>query len=124
MAFSDLLPVDPETAMMAASSFGGGMSRLREVCGAVSGMALVLGLLKGYGTPETGAPKFEHYSRVQEAALKFEQLHGSIVCRELLNLSVKHEDPMPTPRTGGFYHARPCGEFIMSAAEILEECLK
>ena len=124
LAFADLLPVDKDTLMKLSSSFGGGMGRLREVCGSVSGMFIVTGLLFGYETPETGEVKAEHYARIQALAAEFEKKHGSIVCRELLGLSSKHDAPTPTPRTPDFYAKRPCGEIIGDAAEILDRFLE
>lgn len=107
-----------------SSSFGGGMSRLRQVCGSVSGMFLVSGLLYGYDGPETGAVKAEHYARNQYLAAEFERIHGSIVCRELLHLSEKKSVPVPEQRTAEYYQKRPCGQIIGSAAAILEEYIK
>lgn len=121
LAFSDLLPVEPDTLLKISSSFGGGMGRLREVCGAVSGMFIVAGALYGYGTPETGAVKAAHYAAIQELAHRFEEKTGSIVCRELLGLSVKHDPPTPAPRTPDFFKKRPCANMIRTAAAILDE---
>ncbi|MBO4228763.1 MAG: C_GCAxxG_C_C family protein [Clostridia bacterium] len=124
LAFADLLPVSPEHAAKLASSFGGGMGRLREVCGAVSGMLIVAGLLYGYGTPERGSVKQTHYERVQDLALAFEKSHGSLVCRELLGLKGRHDTPAPAPRTAEFYQKRPCERLICDAAGILEAYLR
>lgn len=124
LAFEDLLPVDKATLSKMASSFGGGMGRLREVCGSVSGMFMVAGLLYGYDGPETGQVKADHYARIQELAHRFEEKHGSIVCRELLGLSVRHDVPVPEARTDAYYKKRPCTEIIGDAAEILEQFLK
>lgn len=121
LAFKDLVNIDEKTLLKLASTFGGGMSRLREVCGAVSGMNIVLGLLYGYDAPETGEVKANLYSRVQELALKFEEKNDSIVCRELMHLETKHDSPIPTPRTNDFYTKRPCLNLIGYASEILEE---
>lgn len=121
LAFSDLLKLDKSELLKIASVFGGGMGRLREVCGSVSGMLIVLGLLYGYDTLETGEVKKNLYERVQELALKFEKDNGSIICRELLGLNIKHDDPTPSQRTGDFYHHRPCQDKIGYAARILEE---
>lgn len=121
LAFKDLLDTDEETLSKIACSFGGGMGRLREVCGSVSGMFMVIGLLYGYSGPEKGDVKADHYARVQELARRFEEKHGSIVCRELLGLSVKHDSPVPEARSEKYYQKRPCPEIIGSAAEILEE---
>ena len=124
LAFADMLPVNESDLLKMASSFGGGMGRLREVCGSVSGMFIVIGLLYGYDGPETGPVKAEHYKRVQELAHRFEEKHGSIVCRELLGLNVKREAPIPEARTKEYYKKRPCPEIIGDAAEILEEYIK
>ena len=124
LAFADRVPVTKEQLLALASPFGGGMGRLRETCGAVSAMFMVTGLLYGYSTPETGEIKAELYRRVQELGLAFEARFGSLVCRELLGLQVKHEVPIPAPRTGAFYHNRRCGEFVAAAAGILEETLQ
>ena len=104
-----------------SSGFGGGMGRLREVCGSVSGMFLVAGLLYGYDSPETGQRKTELYGKIQELAHKFEEKNGSIICRELLGLSVKEEPPVPEARTQEYYKKRPCPELVGMAAEILAD---
>ena len=124
LAFEDLLPVDKTTLSKMASSFGGGMGRLREVCGSVSGMFMIAGLLYGYDGPETGQVKADHYARIQELARRFEEKHGSIVCREMLGLSVHHDVPVPEARTSEYYKKRPCTEIIGDAAEILEQYIK
>ncbi len=121
LAFADLLPVGESELLKLSSSFGGGMGRLREVCGSVSGMFMVAGLLYGYDGPETGQVKADHYARIQELAHRFEEKHGSIVCRELLGLSVRHDVPIPEQRTTEYYKKRPCPEIIGDAAEILEQ---
>ncbi len=124
LAFADLVQIDESKLLKMASSFGGGMGRLREVCGAVSGMFMIAGLLCGYDGPETGEVKAEHYARIQELAKKFEEKHGTIVCREMLGLSVRHDAPVPEARTKEYYQKRPCAEIIGDAAEILEDFLK
>ena len=124
LAFADLLPVDENLLLKMASSFGGGMGRLREVCGSVSGMFMIAGLLYGYDGPETGQVKADHYSRIQELAHRFEEKHGSIVCREMLGLSLRHDVPTPEARTEEYYKKRPCAEIIGDAAEILDQYIK
>jgi len=121
LAFADMIDIDEATLSRLSSSFGGGMGRLREVCGSVSGMFMVAGLLYGYDGPETGQVKADHYARIQELAKRFEEKHGSIVCRELLGLSVRHDIPVPEARTSEYYKKRPCPEIIGDAAEILEQ---
>lgn len=121
LAFADMFDMDEKTLSKLSSSFGGGMGRLREVCGSVSGMFMVAGLLYGYDGPETGQVKADHYARIQELARRFEEQHGSIVCRELLGLNVRHDVPVPEARTTEYYKKRPCPEIIGDAAEILEQ---
>lgn len=121
LAFADMIDIDEATLSKISCSFGGGMGRLREVCGSVSGMFMVAGLLYGYDGPETGQVKADHYARIQELAKRFEEKHGSIVCRELLGLSVRHDVPVPEARTSEYYKKRPCPEIIGDAAEILEQ---
>lgn len=123
LAFQDLITIDLETALKIASPFGGGMGRLREVCGSVSGMFMILGYLKGYHAPEDYEGKKVLYEHIQELARRYEEANGSIVCRDLLGLNVKKEDAAPEKRTEEYYKKRPCAEKIGSAAEILEQYL-
>ncbi|MDD6306238.1 MAG: C-GCAxxG-C-C family protein [Clostridiales bacterium] len=124
LAFEDLHGIDRKTAAKLSSSFGGGMGRLREVCGAVSGMFMTAGVLYGYDDPKASTEKSEHYGRIQELAKAFEEKNGSIVCRELLGLEVKRETPVPEARTAEYYKKRPCKELVGDAAEILEAYIK
>ena len=124
LTFKDVLTIDAEELCKIASPFGGGISRMRETCGAVTGMVLVLGNLVGYSTPETGEKKHELYKKTQEILKIFENRYGSLTCGKLLNLTQKHDDPKPSPRDHSFYLNRPCTELIGGAAEILEESLK
>ena len=124
LAFADLTDMDEATLSRMSCSFGGGMGRLREVCGTVTGMFLVTGLLRGYDGAETGEVKAAHYARIQALAREFEKQNGSIICRELLALRQKHrDDPTPEARTEAYYAGRPCAELVGSAAEILENYL-
>ncbi len=124
LAFEDLYEIDRKTALRLSSSFGGGMGRLREVCGAVSGMFMVAGVLYGYDDPKASAEKTEHYTRIQKLAADFSKENGSIVCRELLGLSVKHDVPIPEARTEEYYKKRPCKELVGMAVEIMEQYMK
>ncbi len=123
-AFEDKLMMDHETLMKISSSFGGGMGRLREVCGAVSGMFMVIGLLKGYSSPDDFDAKKEHYARIQYLAQEFKSEHKTIVCRELLENIKKTDGGVPQERTAEYYKVRPCAVFVHSAAEILDKHLK
>jgi C_GCAxxG_C_C family probable redox protein len=122
VAFCDLTGLEEKQAAKMASAFGGGMGRLREVCGAVSGMLLVLGILDGYDDPTDDAAKKVLYSRVQALAREFREENGSIICRELLDNPPA--DPNPTPRTADFYTQRPCARMVLTAARILDEYLQ
>ena len=119
LAFSDITEMDDRTAARFSSAFGGGMGRMREVCGAVSGMLMVLGLLYGYEDPGEGdCNKKALYRDVQDLAGKFREEVGSIICREILKNPPS--DPNPTPRTAEFYKKRPCARMVMTAARILD----
>ena len=118
VAFSDVTGLTPEFSAKMASSFGGGMGRMREVCGAVSGMLMVAGLLYGYDTPGDDKEKMAHYALVQELAGKFRDMNGSIVCREILKNPPS--DPTPSPRTAEYYAQRPCARMVYTAAQILD----
>lgn len=124
IAFEDLHGLDRETAAKMSSSFGGGMARLREVCGSVSGMFLVAGLLYGYDDPKAKEEKAAHYARIQKLASDFQAEHGSIVCRDLLGLTEKKQEPVPEERTAEYYKKRPCKKIVGRAAEILEEYIR
>ena len=122
VAFCDVTGMEPRAAAKMASSFGGGMGRMREVCGAVSGMLLVAGLLYGYDTPGDDVSKKAHYTLVQNLAGQFREQVGSIVCREILKNPPS--DPNPTPRTAEFYKVRPRARMVILASEILDNYIK
>ena len=121
VAFCDVTGLEPQAAAAMASSFGGGMGRMREVCGAVSGMLLVAGILYGYDVPGDDSLKAAHYQRVQEMAEQFRQEAGSIICRDILKNPPS--DPSPTPRSEEFYQMRPCTRMVYLAADILSQYL-
>lgn len=121
-AFSDMTGLSKAFSARMASSFGGGMGRMREVCGAVSGMLMVAGLLYGYDLSDGYDGKKEHYALVQNLAGQFREEVGSIVCREILKNPPS--DPNPTPRTAEFYRVRPCTRMVMTAARILDRYIE
>ncbi len=122
VAFSDITGLDEAFSAKLSSSFGGGMGRMREVCGAVSGMLMVAGLLYGYEIPGDDVSKKAHYARVQHLAGKFREEVGSIVCREILKNPPS--DPNPSPRTAEYYAKRPCARMVLTAGQILDEYIK
>ena len=121
-AFADLMGMEEAAAARLASPFGGGMGRMREVCGAVSGMLLVLGTLYGYDTPGDDDSKAALYSQVQQLAASFREETGALLCREILDNPPS--DPTPSPRTEQFYKDRPCARVVMTAAGILQDFIR
>ena len=113
-----------EEAMKLASSFGGGMGRLREVCGAMTASFMIIGIISGYTSPVDDNAKTEHYRLVQDFASKFKSKFGTIICRELLELPQGADGHVPESRTLSYYEKRPCDKFIGYAAEILENYLR
>ena len=122
-AFCDLTGLDMDTAACIASSFGGGMGRLREVCGTVSGALLALGMLCGYSDPGDRAAKAAHYRLVQEYAGRFREKNGTIICRQLLRDVPVAPGDIPEERTPEYYARRPCLRLAGEAARILDELL-
>lgn len=124
-AFAQEMKMEEADVARMASSFGGGMGKLREVCGAVSGALFVLGTLRGYANPDATDEKTAHYARVQEFACRFRAEHETIICRELLkNLALKKENtPEAEARTEEYYRVRPCARFVETAARICAEML-
>ena len=119
VAFCDVTGMEEKAAARTVSAFGGGMGRLREVCGAVSGMFFVLSLLYGYDTPGDDVSKMKLYTEVQELAGKFRENCGSIVCREILKNPPT--DPKPSPRTAEYYKTRPCARMVLVAGQLMDE---
>jgi C_GCAxxG_C_C family probable redox protein len=109
--------------MKIACPLGGGMGRMREVCGAVSGMFMASGLI--YSTADGSAEnKANQYKIVQELAKRFKYKNGSIICRELLEGVEGSTSPIPSERTENYYKKRPCMDLVTDAVEILEEFIK
>ena len=119
VAFCDVTGLEEKAAAKMISAFGGGMGRMREVCGAVSGMFMVLSLLYGYDEPGDDRAKMLLYQQVQQLGQKFREENGSIVCREILDNPPS--DPNPSPRTAEYYAKRPCARMVMTAARLMDE---
>lgn len=131
LAYNDIFGMDDNTAAAISSGFGGGMGRMREVCGSVSGMVILSGLMKPALTPTDKAGRTANYSLVQEVAGKFKEINGSIICKELLGLvpmgsgnPVPGESPEPSDRTAEYYRKRPCEELVGISARIIGEKIK
>ena len=128
LAYNDLFDLDDETAAAVSSGFGGGMGRMREVCGTVSGMTMLAGLMKPASDPSVKDWRTANYALVQKMAGEFRDMNGSIVCKELLGLvpmgsgtPAPKESPEPSDRTPEYYKERPCEELVGIAARIAGE---
>lgn len=122
-AFLDETNLSKEDAMCLSAGFGGGFGRLREVCGAVSGMTMVLSNKFASADPNNKEEKAALYALIQKAAGDFKAENGSIICRELLDIEEKNSNPVPEERTKEYYKKRPCSELVKCAAEIAEKYL-
>lgn len=142
LAYTDVLGIDEDTAATVTSGFGGGMGRLREVCGSVSAMSMIAGFIHPAADPLIKTDRTANYALVQEAASEFRQINGSIICKELLGLVPKStvdkngigipapssaglpaESPEPSDRTPEYYRKRPCEELIGISARIIGEIM-
>ena len=137
LAYNDVFGLDDKTAASIASGFGGGMGRMREVCGSVSGMVFLSGLISPSDNPSDKEARTANYALVQEVAGEFKAINGSIICRELLGLSACTqtqsdstdihsipESPVPSDRTPEYYKKRPCEELVGISARIIGEKIK
>lgn len=122
--FCEKTGIDRETAIKLASSFGGGMGRLREVCGAVSAMFMISGFIYGSDDPLDKEAKTANYELIQRLAAEFKEKTGSIICRELLGMQEGPDDPVPADRTAEYYAGRPCAELVEIAAGIIGDYIK
>jgi len=119
MTFADVIGLPEQEVARLASGFGGGMGRMREVCGTVSGMTLVAGAIIPANDVTDKEAKTANYALVQEMAGEFRKMNGSIICRELLGLGKPEGTPVPSDRTPEYYKKRPCGELCSIAAGIV-----
>ncbi|MBP5480452.1 MAG: C_GCAxxG_C_C family protein [Paludibacteraceae bacterium] len=121
-AFADLYGLTEEQALKVSASFGGGIGRMRETCGAACGIFLLAGLKYGSTDPKNADAKGENYRIVQELAEDFKKANGFLKCRDLLGLDKNlKESPQPAERNAAYYAKRPCVEIVASAARIWAE---
>lgn len=121
--YADLFGIDRQTAMNLTNSMGGGISRLREVCGTVSAIALLTGLAEGAVDSGDLGAREKVYRRTRDLAAQFEKENGSLLCRELLGKAGREASARPSERTPEYYKKRPCAKFVVCAAGIIEENL-
>lgn len=120
-AHCEKVGIDVDTGLKLASSFGGGMGRLREVCGALTGLFMLVGLKHGYTSFSDDIAKEKHYAKIQKLAQSFEKEFGSLLCRDLLNLKDEHSLPIPEQRTKKYYKERPCLKFINFCSDLAQK---
>lgn len=125
IAFAPRMGITEKQAAKMASALGGGLCRMRETCGAVSGGMMVLSALMGYDDPKDDEAKKILYARGQRIMKQFKAQFGTLNCLELLKLPKDGAlSPVPTPRTREFYQKRPCARFIYEMARLVEEELR
>lgn len=121
-AFADVVHLPEDLLLKISCPLGGGLARLRYVCGAVTGMSMILGLVYSSDAPDA---KASIYPKTRELTDKFEDKFGTIVCSDLLKDIVSHDDsPVPEERTAAYYQKRKCLDCIRTATQILAEDLK
>ena len=109
---------DQALALRLSASFGGGIGRMRQTCGAACGMFLLAGLHNGSAIPHDADGKKQNYALVQDLAAQFKAENGSLICAELLGIAPKQQDPQPEARTDAYYQKRPCADMVASAVRI------
>ena len=114
-AFAEDFGMDAETARKVSAGLGGGVGRMREVCGTVTGATLVLGL-------KYGPDKAAVYPHVQDLCARFKAECGSLVCRDVLAGTDATQGGTPEARTAAYYKKRPCAELVRLAARLVEQC--
>ncbi|MCQ2234506.1 MAG: C-GCAxxG-C-C family protein [Paludibacteraceae bacterium] len=125
-AFADLYGVDDQTAKRMAAGFGGGVGRMRMMCGAVSGLVIMAGLDCGQTEGSDKEGKAACYKVVQDLLATFKERNGSVICAELLGMNgckVVTDTNIPDERNAEYYKKRPCAKKVESAARIFAEYL-
>lgn len=122
LAYADKLNMEPELIAKSVSGYGGGMGRMREVCGSISGAVFVISYLYGYSDPNAFDEKKTLYQDIQSVCKAFQKENGSIICRELLSMpNIGADIPTPEKRSEKYYKKRPCADIVKCSAQILEE---
>lgn len=123
-AFADIYGLTREQALLMSASFGGGIGRMRQTCGAACGMFILAGFETGTADGTNREAKAHNYAVVQQLAEEFRKRNGSIVCAELLGLSKNSPTPStPEQRTTAYYAKRPCAKMVEEGARIFAEYL-
>ena len=119
-AFAPRFGISEKDALKLSCSLGGGIGRMREVCGTVSGISLLVSLCNGNTDPEDSNAKEENYRTVRMLADIFREKHKTIICRELLGIEKAENQARPEARTAAYYNSRPCPHLVRDAAVIVE----
>ena len=124
-AFADMYGFTREQALRMSASFGGGIGRMRQTCGAACGLFLVAGLETGCTEGSNREGKEANYKLVQQLAEEFKKRNGSLICAQLLGLDKNAPTPAtPEARTAEYYKKRPCVKMVEEAARIWVEHLE
>lgn len=119
VAFADLYGLTKEQALHVSASFGGGIGRMRETCGAACGMFILAGFEKAAKDGADKDGKAANYALVQRLAEEFKKRNGALTCRELLGLDEeKKESSVPSERNATYYATRPCAKIVKEAAHL------
>lgn len=124
LAYSDVFELDLDIARKVSVSFGGGLGRMREVCGTVSAMAMLAGFKYPVLDTNDQEARAKNYEVVQKMANLFKEKHETIICKKLLGPSYADTTPVPEVRDAEYYAKRPCGHFVADAAYIAGRMLK
>jgi len=124
LAYADLFDLPPSLANQLSVSFGGGVGRMREICGAVSAMSMLIGLHHPESVADDMKTRIQIYTAVQEASSRFKEKYNSIICKKLLSKTeAAKREPIPSLRTTEYYAKRPCSKYIAEAACIIGKIL-
>ena len=124
LAYSDVFELNLEMAKKMSVSFGGGVGRMREVCGTVSAMAMLAGFKYPVLDQQDQEARTKNYAMVQKMSDLFKEKHGTIICRSLLPAEASQTAPQPSARTAEYYAKRPCSKYVEDAARIAGRMLK
>ncbi len=117
-AFAPDLGISEALALQLSSGFGGGVGRMREVCGAFTGLTAMIGI--AYADPSNPEDKSRIYAIIQELSEQFKAQSGSnsVICKELLGLEKAEGSAQAEARTESYYKKRPCLELVCMAADL------
>ena len=122
-AFHEDMGLAEPVALKLASSMGGGVGGLREVCGAFTGLCMAMGALRGYADPADSQAKQAHYAAIQALGARFTGDFGTLICRDLLESHHITPLPIPADRTAEYYRDRPCARYVEACAAYAEDAL-